>query len=581
VEGKGYEEFLQAASLVLRRIPEARFLIAGNGPGGDSRYETSMRKLADDLGLNGSLLWAGWRRDIFSVLRSLNVVAQVSTSYEGFGRVAVEALACGTPVVATSLPAFSEVLGNGEAGLLVLPGDAQALAQGIITLLEDRSLAEHLATQGRNRAQRLFSREAHVEKIEHLYREILHLSGDRVHVLNGVEGPSRSLDEAADDARGVRLLMLGSGDTALLEPRTSANAWSQDRHATYSNLLDRLCIVIKTTGKRWDVQSLSQRATVYPTNSSNPLTGMWDMVRVALQVAREERINLIVTADIFTCAWVGYLLKLRLKVPLALQMLGDFVDNPNWLKESWRAPLVNQVAKWLLKRADTIRVHGNAVREKLIERYGIDPSRIVVIPIPIQRKPYLAIPEPSHAGSKTVLWIGRMVPQKDIPTLLNTARRVCERHPEARFRLVGYGPEEPTARRLVKEFGITGQTEFVGRVAYDRLADEYARCDIFLLCSRYEDAPRVPVEAALSARPVVATSFSGAEEAVVSGQTGFIVPVGDDQALADRICRLLEEPPLRIQMGREGRRHAQGIWLTEDVLRQYAQWWGASACNGR
>ena len=171
VPGKGHGEFIQAAAIVSKRCPEARFLIVGNGPCGKPEYEAKLRRLVDELRLNGTLIWVGWRDDLQQVLGELDVVAQVSTSPEGFGRVAIEAMASGTPVIATSLPVFAEVIGN--AGWLVPPGDVKALAQGVQTLLEDRPHAQRLVAAGKQRVRNLFSLEAHARTLERIYDEVL------------------------------------------------------------------------------------------------------------------------------------------------------------------------------------------------------------------------------------------------------------------------------------------------------------------------------------------------------------------------------------------------------------------------
>jgi glycosyltransferase involved in cell wall biosynthesis len=173
VPGKGYEEFIRAATLVHTRHPEAQFLLVGNGPGGDPAYEASLCALGQQLGLNGTLVWAGWR-EAAEVFPSLEVAVQATSTFpEGSSRVLIEAMAFATPIVATSIATSVEILGGGEAGLLVPPGDAQALARGITRLLEDRALAQRLRDAGRRRAQALFTSERQAAQLGKLYDSLL------------------------------------------------------------------------------------------------------------------------------------------------------------------------------------------------------------------------------------------------------------------------------------------------------------------------------------------------------------------------------------------------------------------------
>ncbi|MBI4341887.1 MAG: glycosyltransferase [Candidatus Omnitrophica bacterium] len=174
VPGKGYEEFLRAAAIVRAHEPSARFLIVGNGPGGDQAHEAAMRRLADALGLTPCVAWGGWRNDTARILHLLSVVVQASSTFpEGLSRVLLEAMAYGRPVVATSLPTTCEAVVDGQTGLLARPGDPQALAEAIVAILKDRALAERLGGQGRARVAERFSVAAHAAQVMRLYDNVL------------------------------------------------------------------------------------------------------------------------------------------------------------------------------------------------------------------------------------------------------------------------------------------------------------------------------------------------------------------------------------------------------------------------
>jgi glycosyltransferase involved in cell wall biosynthesis len=157
---------IDAAPAVLRRCPRARFLIVGDGearPGLETRVRAA--------GLADRITFAGFREDVASVMAAADLVVLPSIN-EGMGRVLVMAMALGKPIVATHVGGVAELLGEGEAGVLVPARDPGALAEAISTLLWDGTRAQSLGAAGRRRAPR-YSAEAMLEALAQLYRDVL------------------------------------------------------------------------------------------------------------------------------------------------------------------------------------------------------------------------------------------------------------------------------------------------------------------------------------------------------------------------------------------------------------------------
>ena len=163
---KGFHYLVDAAPEVLRRCPGARFLIVGDG---ERRAALEARTRA--AGLTDRITFTGFREDVASVMAAADLVVLPSIN-EGMGRVLVMAMALGKPIVATRVGGVAELLGEGEAGLLVPPRDAGALAQAISSLLGDGSRAKALGEAGRRRAPH-YSAEAMLGDLARLYREVL------------------------------------------------------------------------------------------------------------------------------------------------------------------------------------------------------------------------------------------------------------------------------------------------------------------------------------------------------------------------------------------------------------------------
>jgi len=164
---KAHQYFIHAAVIVKTKFPDIRFLIVGEG-----EQKTHLKNLADELGLGGDVVFAGQRTDIQKILNGIELFVLSSVS-EGFGRVIVEAMACGKPVVAARAGGIVEIVEDGITGILVPPRDPETMARAITELLEDREKARKMGVAGRRRAERLFGIEKNIEKTGELYEKVL------------------------------------------------------------------------------------------------------------------------------------------------------------------------------------------------------------------------------------------------------------------------------------------------------------------------------------------------------------------------------------------------------------------------
>jgi glycosyltransferase involved in cell wall biosynthesis len=168
---KGLAVFLAAARLMAREFPRVRFAVVGEGPARGPLEARAARE-----GVSHCTTFAGSRRDVPDVMRAFDLFVQPSL-WEGFGLTAVEAMAVGTPVVASRVGGVMEVVVDGETGVLVPPGDAPALAAACGLLLRNRGLAERLARAGCARVRERFGIERMVRELQEHYRDLL----DRSH----------------------------------------------------------------------------------------------------------------------------------------------------------------------------------------------------------------------------------------------------------------------------------------------------------------------------------------------------------------------------------------------------------------
>ncbi len=171
---KGYEYLLEAARLVQQKIPEARWILVGDG-----ELRGALEAQCRRLGLEKAVRFAGWQERVAEHLALFDLFVLPSLG-EHFGRVLLEAMAMAKAVVATNAGGVPEIVRDGETGLLVPPADPEAMAAAVVTLIQDRALASRLGAAGRRRVESEFSLGRHVEAVEAVYASLLDATGDRL-----------------------------------------------------------------------------------------------------------------------------------------------------------------------------------------------------------------------------------------------------------------------------------------------------------------------------------------------------------------------------------------------------------------
>ncbi len=171
IPGKGQEVFLKAAARIFERASKVIFMIVGDG---NHAYRKKLEDLCTDLGLSGNVVFTGFREDIPRIMNTLDIVVLPSTTHlEGFSRVIIEAMASSKPVIATDSGGNPEAIENGTTGILVPAEDSNRLAASILDLVQDEDKRKRMGAAGKQRAERLFSIEKNVSRIEQTYEDLL------------------------------------------------------------------------------------------------------------------------------------------------------------------------------------------------------------------------------------------------------------------------------------------------------------------------------------------------------------------------------------------------------------------------
>jgi glycosyltransferase involved in cell wall biosynthesis len=182
---------------------------------------------------------------------------------------------------------------------------------------------------------------------------------------------------------------------------------------------------------------------------------------------------------------------------------------------------------------------------------------------------------PVKSDQPFVLTVARLDPQKGLAYLLSAATCV----PGAMFLVAGDGPERGALEAESRRLGLAERVRFLGH--REDVPALLRRCDVFVLPSLFEGLPVSVLEAMGAAKPVVATAISGTDEAVVHGETGFLVAAGDPVALAEAIRQLLADPGLARRFGMAGRARVERQFSSETMADRVSEMYGQVLASRR
>lgn len=245
------------------------------------------------------------------------------------------------------------------------------------------------------------------------------------------------------------------------------------------------------------------------------------------------------------------------------------------------------IEEQIVRTADRIIAECPQDRQDLIELYGADPRRISMVPCgfdPQEMWPMERRPVRSALGwdkdAFYILQLGRMVPRKGVDNVIRGMARLRKKYGvDARLCIVGgeaakadaASPELLRLRAIAMEEGVLDFVEFTGQRGRSQLRRYYCASDVFATTPWYEPFGITPVEAMACARPVVGSNTGGIRYTVVDGETGFLVPPKDPDALAARLACLARDQDLSARMGWAGARRADRLFTWERVGSELAR----------
>jgi L-malate glycosyltransferase len=502
---KNHVGFLRAAAKIHALLPDAEFLLAGDGP---LRPELEAESAA--LGIADRVKFLGNQRDVTAVLASLHVTVIPSDS-ESLSNVVLESMAASIPVVATRVGGNPELVAE-ERGILVRARDVDALANATLGLLQDPARRHQLGKNGRQFVLDNFSAESITRQYLELYEELLSQELVPPATVEGADRPRGRL-QVAIVAPSLRYVGGQSVQADLLLRHWEGDP---DVQASFIPVDPQFPPGLRWVGRVPGLRTLV-RTPIY-------LVGLWRGLRDAD------------VAHIFSASYSSFLIapfpawlvaRLRGKKALINYHSGEARDH---LRSS-------RLARSVLKRADRV-VTPSGYLVDVFREFGLQAEsvpNIVDLSQFLYRertplRPHLVCTRGFHT-------------YYCVDVVMQAFAQVQKAFPDARLDLVGGGPLETEVRKLVSQWGLSG-VSFCGVVLRTEIGQYYDRADIFINASRLDNMPVSVLEAFASGTPVVSTAPEGMRYLVEHGRTGLLSKPGEAHELAENVLLVLRDPQL-------------------------------------
>lgn len=538
---KDHRTLLQAARLVIDEVPRTRVLVVGDG-----LLRGELERLVTDLGIADRVIFTGTRSDVGDLLRVMDVFTLSSVTIECAPMALLEAMACGRPAVCTAVGGVPDLIDDGITGYLVPPRDPHALADRLVLLLQSRERARLMGRAARERLESEFSQERSVREAERAIKEtagraaghpirltvvldVISLGGAEVLLLNLL----RQLNPSVVQVRVVCLREAGPLAGEFHEAGIPID------------VLDR-------TG-RFDLRTLPRLVRQFRRDGTDVVLVV-NYQAAALTLGRLAARLAGVRANI-----------------VAVHSMDLAAVGKRCLPRHDVETLFLSDALVLLAPSQGRYLHG----EEGVGRFPWRRIREVVIPNGIELPGLPSATERLAARAQLGLHpedfvvgiVARLTAEKAHDILFEAVAKLAPSHPGLRLVVVGDGARGMALRELAREFGIADRVIFTGlRRDVPELLPGF---DVSCLSSVREAAPISVIESMAAGLPVVATGCGAIPDMVADGEEGFIVPVNDSGAMADRIARLAADPALRAAQGARARARAERDYQIDATAESY------------
>ncbi len=322
------------------------------------------------------------------------------------------------------------------------------------------------------------------------------------------------------------------------------------RQIAYAERVTKLTIIIPT---KYPIAPIKQgNLMVEAAVARLPLVRFWRLLAVTSHHARQlspDTTGLLTVQSPFEFGVIGLIVRWRTKLPLEVQVHGDFYSSSYWRSESFLNRIRGVIGLYVLRRADRVRVVSERIKRSLVSK-GVAAERIVVLPINSDiAQFYTATPTPlwSADGSLTIISVGRFSREKNLPLLIRAFHTVHAEFPQTRLVLVGEGGEASHLRTLIATLWPKNSPVSLHPWQHS-IASVMRAADIYVLSSDYEGYAMVLPEAMAAGLAIVTTDVGCVGEYCMSDTHALVVPPRDEKAFTRALHTIVADQSKRATM---------------------------------
>jgi len=354
----------------------------------------------------------------------------------------------------------------------------------------------------------------------------------------------------------------------------SSNSASLARLKEYSHLVDKIFVIVWTTKKERPIV-YQNKLFIYPTNSFSRLFYFFNSFKIARNILRNNKIDLIFTQDPFETGLCGWLIAKINKIKLQLQIHGD-IFSPYFKRESFANKIRIVLAKLLITKPNSFRVVSQRIKKSLI-KLKIPAEKIFVSPIFTDIHKFTSA-EIKHSLKDMypqfnfiILMASRISPEKNIGLAVKAMPAVLKNNPKTGLIIAGSGSEEKNIAKLVKKLKLGDNIHLEPWV--DDLASYYKSADLFLLTSNYEGWGLTAIEAAAAGCPIIMTDVGCSSEVIINNENGLVIGINDQKDIEDAIIKLINDKDLRRKLTKNAKETVKKLPTKEKTLALYKKSW--------